>query len=373
VLTSKDPGIGHNSYDILNPVNHPKLWIEVDWMIGAEPDYSTENTEEPLDSVYSLIDKVSDRSYVKVLKEDYKLSVPNSGTNAGKLRSLKEIKEIETKHRSIKTTQEIQSVYILYVDGGYDEDGNITSSGDKTLGMTYSSTSLVIFKKNIDRIDLNKLPSTLDIDDHDEIEQAVILHEFGKLLGMKCHDDKEDIMHSSLNSTRFTSELNGKLPREFSNELLLELNDIHMGIDTQTVYIIDNGTQEDLIVEVKFADNFDDDLHTVSLQYRSSEGKTATVMMDYKSGYYYFNIGGKLQNEGGKYMIKTRNSDGRTLTGTDTRIEGVNMVPENPKYISAGGKEENNNIISMVLGLIFISFIVLIIILGRKARKEEDN
>ena len=243
-LERGDMKVGELAYDVLNPANHPKLWIEIDWMMAVEPDFTKSDSLEPLDAVTDIFDIYSKRTYVEPFKANTMLAIPNSRS----AHSLANIKEYESLHRTFEITAEVFSVYILYVNGTYAAD----PAGHTTLGLAFSSSSIAIFKEAIDEIDMDSLPAHLGIDNHQDIERAILMHEIGHLMGLADSTDESEVMHSSIDSTRFIDEIKDTFPQDYSLDSKAKLKNTLMGIKSTRVERIKKDGDGKPTVSVEF-------------------------------------------------------------------------------------------------------------------------
>ena len=107
---------------------------------------------------------------------------------------------LERAHRSMYAQGNQAVLYMLYLDGGFERDNSETSS----LGAAYRGSSVVMFKGNLkaaskqSSLDLTKPPLK-------EVEEAVLVHELGHVLGLvnhgtamvRPHEDRDHPGHSS--------------------------------------------------------------------------------------------------------------------------------------------------------------------------------
>ena len=152
-------------------------------------------------------------------KTDDVFALPHSKSE----HSLADIKEYESLYRTFEITAEVFSIYILYLNGTYAADPG-------TLALAFSSSSIAVFKEVIDDIDLDLLPNHLEIDEHRDIERAVLLHEMGHLMRLADSSDERYVMHSSVDSTSFIDEIKGKFPMDYSLESKNKLKNTLAGI-----------------------------------------------------------------------------------------------------------------------------------------------
>ena len=364
--------MGELGYDILNPANHERLWIEVDWMMGVEPDYTKQDKHEPLDAIRNAFNAYSKRTDITVEKTHNTLSLPHNRS----VHSLKSIKELENLHRTIEITREVFSIYIIYLNGSYSED----YSKYPTLGLAFSPSSIAIFKEQIDTVE----PPIIDGKKNEknrDLERAVLLHELGLLLGLvgsygepvAPHEDAthaencadtDCLMHYSVNSTRYTYELKGVIPRDYCDDCKNDLVDILTGLKKTDVKKVRKGNQENLTLSAEFFPTFNSsgNERSVKLKYWYDGGVSGEEVMKRKDGKYTvpnfpFTSGSTLN-----YQIITENADGISLASS---VHSVNtdQIPR------AKGKKESPGFEVMELLIILNAIFVVILILrrGRKA------
>jgi len=164
----KDPGTTNNVNNIvpnnfLSSANYDKLIIEIQYVNGFQPSSA---------AVANLTSFLQDR-----LNKTGGITVTqNSITSPGKsVYSTTDAVAIENANRTLKPNGKTLTAYVLFADGDYSDNG----TDIKVLGITYGSTSMVIFEKTIKEFSggFNK-PSTATL------ETTVTQHEFGHVLGL---------------------------------------------------------------------------------------------------------------------------------------------------------------------------------------------
>ncbi|MEJ0056390.1 MAG: membrane metalloprotease [Bacteroidota bacterium] len=164
--SDKDPVTTNNVNNIvpanfLSSANYDKLIVEVQYVNGFQPSAAAVTNLTSF-----LQDRLNKTSGITV--------VQNAITSPGKsVYSTADVTAIENANRTQKPSGKTLTAYILFVDGDYSDNGTDT----KVLGITYGSTSMVIFEKTVKEFSggLSK-PSTATL------ETTVTQHEFGHVL-----------------------------------------------------------------------------------------------------------------------------------------------------------------------------------------------
>lgn len=185
---------------------YTRIIIEVDFVEGFAPYESTEGNYYAFELLKSKIYKYCNKTDVKIfissrIQAIYKLE---------KNYTLAEIKSLETKYRRYYNNNENAIIYVLYVDGVYRDDTYL-------FGLAYGRSSIVIFKGSI-LMALASIKGSIGTENYEiwlkELEAVVLLHTFGKLLGLvrseppEGVDAHEDIDHRGYCNT--TLELDDK-------------------------------------------------------------------------------------------------------------------------------------------------------------------
>ncbi|MDP6157060.1 MAG: hypothetical protein QF682_13130 [Candidatus Thermoplasmatota archaeon] len=353
-LERSNQNVGDLAYDILNPANHPKIWIEIDWMMGVEPDYTKSDLFEPLDAVMDIFDIYSKRTYVEPFKANNMLAIPHDKA----VHSLTDIKQYESLYRTFEITAEVFSIYILYVNGTYAAD----PVGVSTLGLAFTSSSIVIFKEAIDNIDIDSLPTNLGIDEHRDIEKAVLLHEMGHLLGFSDTDVESGVMHSSVDSTRFIDEIKGIFPKDYSLDSKNELKNTLTGIKKTKVERIQKGGSGVPTLSVEFfpaCDLSGSDSSVKAEYWLSGDEHQETTMK--KSGKKYTTAPVSYSPATTiHYRIKTIDAKGNTLVSSE-------MVKETDSIPLVETEEESPG-----FGLVGLFVIIAIMLLYLSVTKDRN-
>ncbi|MGQ0536020.1 MAG: hypothetical protein ACT4PT_08100, partial [Methanobacteriota archaeon] len=125
-------------------------------------------------------------------------SIPPKG--ASYRYSIAELRAIEAAHRSRHTEGDTAALYVLYLDGAFERDG----SDARVLGVAYQGSSIAIFKGNVrsaSRDDCTGLLCPPGTDPEERfVERAVLIHEFGHILGLVNHGIPMVQPHEDANS-----------------------------------------------------------------------------------------------------------------------------------------------------------------------------
>ncbi|MEX2379182.1 MAG: membrane metalloprotease [Vicingaceae bacterium] len=206
-----------NAY--LSDKSFKSLEIEILYESGTPPEVGT------LDSIKSFLSKRLNKSeginiYFKKIPDQQQSTY-----------QLEEIESIEQTYRSLRNRPSIITASYFYANGNYSGD----SDQSKTLGIAYGSTSMVIFAKTIRDMSGDLGQASTDI-----VEQSVMKHEFGHLLGLvnvgtpmvnnhqdtahgKHCDNDNCLMHWSIESGDFISNLIGSSPPQLDVNCMADL------------------------------------------------------------------------------------------------------------------------------------------------------
>lgn len=217
-LVSCDNINGGCRYEILRGNEYSRLHIEVNYVTGNSPD------SDALNLLKQRIKEVTDKSTVTVSQSSFG-STDNSYT-------LEEILALESSERTEFKSGNTFVVHILYLNGEY-------SDNNQALGIAYSGTSFVLFKEKIEDAAFLLISSK-------DIEKAVIVHEFGHLLGLvnngyqspHDHEDpdhphhsnnEESVMYWAIESQDIANQLDGEPPNNFDSYDLDDLSLMKQG------------------------------------------------------------------------------------------------------------------------------------------------
>lgn len=170
---SNPGGPGDWALDFLTDDRYTELLVEIDHEPGAAPEART-------------VDMLRDTLGARLNKPggiEIRNSASIEGKGSGAKYSFDEIRALEQEHRNHHKSGERAVLYIMFLDGGSDRD-----SGDgRVLGAVYSGSSMVLFKDNMrhthDRCRA-QMPLGLSCPSYARIEDAVVTHELGHVLGL---------------------------------------------------------------------------------------------------------------------------------------------------------------------------------------------
>ncbi len=158
--------------DYLRDDKYKELVVEIDHESGAGPSDRTLGMLQ--DTLGARLNKPGGITFDTSAEVD--------GKGSGAKYSFSEIRDLEGDHRDHKKSGDRAVLYIIFLDGGSTED---TADG-RVLGAVYSGSSMVMFKDNIrhthDRCRSNFL--NLNCPSQSKIEDAVVTHELGHVLGL---------------------------------------------------------------------------------------------------------------------------------------------------------------------------------------------
>ncbi|MCK5547648.1 MAG: hypothetical protein KAI64_01440 [Thermoplasmata archaeon] len=166
---------GGSAKDYLSDERFTEMIVEIDYVVGFEPDSWSLNTFET--KMYKYVSKSS----VVVQVDD---PITLQGTN--------DPEGLEGDYRDYYTEGDTAVVYIVYVSGE-------AQNGENVAGVTYSGSSIGIYKELI----INNIPDTRPdyMDLRRTAEANILLHEFGHVVGLinevgfQSAYDREDSSH----------------------------------------------------------------------------------------------------------------------------------------------------------------------------------
>ena len=157
------PNGGVTSHDFLSNNKYEKLIVEIQYVTGYPP------TATALDNLKTFLQQRLNKSAGIII-------IQNAISSPGKLfYTLEDIRSIEKANRTQYTNKKTLTAYFFFADGEYASN----SGNSKVLGITYGSSSMVIFEKTIKDFSGGiTQPSAVTL------ETTVINHEFGHILGL---------------------------------------------------------------------------------------------------------------------------------------------------------------------------------------------
>ena len=208
---------GSRAGDYLTAVPNSTVLVEVDFLSTAAPDQNALNLLQS-----RIQERCNKPNGVTLLVDD---SIPSSGVTTW---SLSAIRDLEAQHRDAYTAANQAVLYVLYLDGGSDQD----TGSARVLGLSYSGSSFCVFKDSMRSAAVGAV--TLPV-----IEGAVLVHELGHNLGLVnngapmqtahqdtangAHDvDSNCVMHHSIESS-LISQILGTVPNQFGANCVQDL------------------------------------------------------------------------------------------------------------------------------------------------------
>lgn len=215
---------GEFTREFLRDDPYPKLLIELDYVEG----YNIDPQAKAL--LDQRINEVTDKQEVVWESNAFK-------SNQTKY-SEEDLMELEAQHRTRYKDGDTAVLHIFYLNGEFAGEPGV-------IGVAYTGSSMVIFKEQITG------SGTLFISDQD-IEKAVIVHEFGHILALvnigyvsqhdhedpehKGHSNNEpgllndgSVMYWQVDSTNFWNQFQGEPPNQFDSDDLDDLRGLKEG------------------------------------------------------------------------------------------------------------------------------------------------
>lgn len=172
---------GSSANDLLSDVRFTKMIIEVVYVEGFEP------SQTSLNNLKSFIEqRVFKPGGISI--DERAIPSPNKSKY-----SIKDISEIEKKHRKHYNTEDRIAVWAYFSDGKSDKDSEAAET--VVLGTAYWNTSFVIYQETITNFSNSPLKPNRSL-----LETTVMTHEFGHIfgltnLGSSMQIDHEDDAH----------------------------------------------------------------------------------------------------------------------------------------------------------------------------------
>ncbi|MBA2612533.1 MAG: peptidase [Bacteroidetes bacterium] len=160
--------------DYLNSSNYDKLVIQIQYVNGYQP------TSGAVDDLKTFLSQRLNKP------AGVEVTYSNINSPGRTVYSLDDVKAVESLNRAVKTEGKTITAYVLFLDGDYSQNnGNL-----KTLGVAYSSSSMVIFEKT-----LRDLSGGLGQPTLGSVEATVSEHEFGHILGLVNNGTNMTVSH----------------------------------------------------------------------------------------------------------------------------------------------------------------------------------
>lgn len=216
-------GVGVNGRAILRAAV-PRLIFEVDVQEGVAP------SQAALDHLTAVAGGVVDKP------GGIRLAGGNTFASDRTEWTRDALREVTAANRSQFSSGDAVVVYVLYVRGGFFRDGGQTGS----IGVAYSASEFVVFPQRWQSLTNGLLGGS------DAIERAVLVHEFGHLLGLVNltyqspidHEDPDNPGHSSnrgsvmywaIESDAIAQVFNGPPPDRFDDADRQDLEGLKSG------------------------------------------------------------------------------------------------------------------------------------------------
>ena len=197
---------GASARDLLSAESFDRVVVEVQYVDGASP------TAEALDSLRTFLEVRLNKPGGIVIQSPQQIAITQQAPySAGDVRA------IEGEHRTAFTESTTLAVYMLFLDGEYEDDPNV-------LGIAYNNTSTAIFGEKIRQYSdgLNQPPRA-------RVEATVASHELGHLMGLVNNgsdmvtehqdeqhgrhcDDENCLMYYAVDTTSFLLGIFDEIP-----------------------------------------------------------------------------------------------------------------------------------------------------------------
>ena len=166
--------VGSLNHQYLQASPFSKLILEIDYANSTPPD------QNAVDTFVSTI-----KQYVNK-PGDIIQAGNNSFTSQKETYTSSDLLDLAQKHRTNYSAGDTVTLYILFINGSFAQNGN-------ALGVALNSSMFVIFKDKINQ-------ATTALVFASEIEQAVLNHELGHLLGLVNINYKSGLDHEDANN-----------------------------------------------------------------------------------------------------------------------------------------------------------------------------
>jgi len=151
---------GASARDLLSAESFDRVVVEVQYVDGAAP------TAEALESLRMFLEGRLNKPAGIVIQSPDQIAITQQARySAGDVRG------IEEQHRTVFTEGTTLAVYVLFLDGEYEDDPNV-------LGIAYNNTSTAIFGEKVrQHTGVGQPPRA-------RVEATVASHELGHLMGL---------------------------------------------------------------------------------------------------------------------------------------------------------------------------------------------
>jgi predicted Zn-dependent protease len=211
--------VGSLSKAYLSDDKYSSLTVDVIYEQGAAP------TQSAVDSLEAFLDARLNKPNGLSINL---VEIPDQQKSSY---SLAELRSIESSYRNNQNSQVEVTAYLFYANGDY----STNTQNSQTLGIAYSSSSMVVFGKTIrDNTGGLTQPSA------SVVEQSVMNHEFGHILGLvnlgapmqtehqddahgKHCDNKDCLMYWATETGDFISNLAGSNAPQLDSNCIADL------------------------------------------------------------------------------------------------------------------------------------------------------
>jgi hypothetical protein len=171
--------VGASAGDLLGAAEFSSLRLELFYVEGTEPHPTAIDNLENF-----LSERLNKPGTIEIQLKA--LASPGKATY-----SIDDIRGLEDQNRTTYNDSDQIAVFGLFIDGEYDQN----SENSSVLGVAYRNTSFVLFGETIREFGKRPLAPARHV-----LETAVLLHEFGHLLGLvnagtPLQNDHQDVEH----------------------------------------------------------------------------------------------------------------------------------------------------------------------------------